>query len=135
MVVQSPQENDMAADMAWLRAYEEAKDKRYMDGERDPASRAAGDITTRESIAAKGADIEYAPQAAAPKQKGKSAAEGATEGFMQGASTGNPYIMAATTAMGVINAEKDREAAAFQNKKTGQQNALSTYLKVIGGMA
>ena len=128
----------MAADIGYMRAYDEAMDKRLMDGERRPAGRAAGDINTRESIAAKSADVEYAPakaQVAPAKEKGPSSGEGAMSGFMQGAQTGNPYVAAGMAALGVIQAEKKRDAAAFQNKKTGQQNALSQYIDIIGRMA
>ena len=129
----------MAETMGYMRAFDEDLRRR---GEQPKGhgiydtSNVAGAMSDREGRSQQAAQTELPPmKAPETKQKGKSDMEGAQEGLQQGMATGNPYIAAATTAMGVIGAQKDREAAAFQNKKTGQQNALAQYINIIGGMA
>jgi hypothetical protein len=115
----------MAADIGYLRAFDEDLKRRGQQpkghGPTD-ASNVAGAMGNREA---------RATQASA----GPSAGEGAASGAMAGASTGNPYVMAGMAALGAINASKNRKAAEFQNRKTGRENALSTYISAINGMA
>jgi len=125
MVVQSPQENDMSADIGYLRAYDqelEAKKKKQGGHGATDGAEAAAVVTDREDTAQKAAD--------AP-----SASEGAIGGAMSGASTGNPYVMAGMAAVGAIQASKKKKRLEFENRKTGQKKALLGYIDALGGMA
>lgn len=115
----------MAADIGYLRAFDEELRRRGAQpkghGQYDTAN-VAGAMADREARSQK---ASQAP----------SSEEGAMSGAMAGASTGNPYVMAGMAAMGAISASKKRQQEAFQNRKTGQENALATYIQAIDGMA
>ncbi len=124
----------------YLQAYERelaARGRQLKGHGPTDGANAAGIVADNEHRAIQASQTELPPMPA-PKAKvdtGPSTGEGAAQGAAAGAATGNPYVMAGMAALGAINASKNRKAAEWQNRKTGRENALQTYISAINGMA